>query len=151
MKRVTKVVIGSVIGLSLVGAVTAKQFGFCEQSPDQRAGWISKRISHKLDLNDMQKAELESLKGVALSAFEAMRGQRPEFSEIEALFATEFDQTKALQLVESRSHDFTTQAPQLITAFADFYNTLDDTQRAEMTEMVEKRFTQGGHGRWASH
>ncbi len=147
MKRSTKIILGSVVGLGLVGAVTAKQFGACEYGPDQRADWISQRVSDELNLTTVQQSELQNLKGSALAAFGSMREQKPAFSEIEALFATEFDQAKAIQLVESRSQTFTQKAPELIAAFANFYNTLDDSQRAEVSEMVENRMQHGPRGR----
>ena len=155
MKRSTKIIIGSVVGLGLAGAVAAKQFSAWNFGPEHRADWVSERVSKHLELNDTQQAELDKLKTTALAAMSSMHSQRPEFSEIEVLFNTEFDQTKALQLFTQRSQMVTDKAPEMIAAFANFYNTLDDDQRTEVSAMVKQRMTghdsgRGRHG-WGHH
>ena len=143
MKRSTKIIIGCVIGVGLVGAVTAKQFAYCDDGPGfghgSRGQWMEKRISRALDLSDTQQAELSELKSSIFESVQNMRSEKPDVSEIQALLNHEFDQTKAMQLFEQRSQTVNKMAPQLITAFAMFYNQLDAEQQEKVSEIIEHR------------
>ncbi len=160
MKRSTKIIFGSIVGIGLVGAVTAKQFGACENGPgfghghghfsmshDGRADWMKKRITRVLDLDAAQQVELDKLKTSVFDGMQAMRAEKPDVSEIQALLNNEFDQTKAMQLLEQRGSTIKENAPAIIAAFADFYNQLDAVQQAKVSEMVEHRMGQRDHGR----
>lgn len=164
MKRSIKIILGSIVGVGLVGAVTAKQFGHCDYgagsgyghfstSHEGRADWVTKRITGALDLNTAQQAELDKLKSSVFDGMQTMRTEKPQASEIQALLNNEFDQTKAMQLLEQRGNTIKENAPILVAAFADFYNQLDAEQQAKISEMVEHRMGQHdrGHGKGFFH
>ncbi len=159
MKRSTKIIIGTVIGVGLVGAVTAKQFGSCEygggyghrghfskmEHGGRHMDRMAQRITKKLDLNTEQQAELDKLKTSIFDSVQDMRSQKPDASEIQALLNNEFDQTKAMQLIEQRGQVLKETAPQIITAFAQFYDQLNAEQQAKVSEMVEYRMSHREH------
>lgn len=159
MKRSTKIIFGSIVGIGLVGAVTAKQFGHCEYGAgfehgnghfsmkhDGRADWMKKRITRALDLDAAQQIELDKLKATVFDGLQTMHAEKPDASEIQALLNNEFDQTKAMQLLEQRGSTIKERAPTIIAAFAGFYDQLDSTQQAKVSEMVEHRIGQRDHG-----
>lgn len=142
MKRRTKIILGSLISLGLVGAVTAKQFPGCGQG--HFAKKMVHRISHKLDLNDAQEAELEKLKTNMQEKFQQHHAQRSPVEDILSVFETQLDQDKAMQLLAKRTNMMQENAPDMINALAGFYNTLDAKQQEKVKEMVEKRLNHRG-------
>ncbi len=160
MKRSTKIVLGSVVTLSLVGVVAAKQFnhdGFgpgCSYGESHggnfRGGWMSKRIAWKLDLNDAQELELDQLRASLFEGLDNMRDARLTTNQVQSVLNTEFDQAKAMQLLSQRLEQIEDKAPELISAFAGFYDSLEAEQQAELGEMIERRMERKGR-HWARH
>jgi len=145
MKRSTKIVLTTVIGLGLVSAVTAKQFDGCEGGPgfagQHRADWIAKRISHRLGLSETQEQALDKFKSSMLQQFDGWREHRLASPDIQSLLNNEFDQVKANQLLEQRLQEVRETAPTVIAGMADFYNQLDAEQQAQVREMIEDRMS----------
>ena len=155
MKRSTKIIIGSVLGLGLISAVTAKQFGNCDGgagfSGSHRAEWMTKRISNRLNLNDTQQMALTDLRDSMLDRVDTMRGQRDMMgADIQSLLNNEFDQLKAQQLIEQKMQTVRDNAPEMISAFAGFYDQLDADQQEQVRKMLEQRMSHRGmsHRGW---
>ncbi len=152
MKRSSKIIVGTLIGLGLVTVVTAKQFDYCDRGHSygnsHRGEWMSKRISHHLDLSDTQQLELAKLKDSLFERFDAVRSQRGTIQQdVLSLLDSEFDQQKAKQLIDLRVQAINENVPELISAFAGFYDQLDADQQAQIKEMIERRMSRRG-GRW---
>lgn len=152
MKRSSKIIIGTLIGLGLVTVVTAKRFDYCDRGHmagnNHRAEWMSKRISHRLDLSDTQQLELEKLKDSLFDRVDAVRAQHGVMQDdVLSLLDSEFDQRKAQQLLDSRVEAIQENAPELISAFAGFYDQLDAEQQAKIRKMAERRMSHRG-SRW---
>ena len=146
MKRSSKIVVGTLIGLGLVTVVTAKQFDYCDKGQgfagSHRAEWMSKRIAHRLDLSESQQLELEKLRDGLLDRFDAMRGQRGMMQDdVLSLLNNEFDQVKAKQLIDQRVAVIDENAPSIISEFAGFYDQLDADQQAQIRKMIERRMS----------
>ncbi len=157
MKRSTKIIVGSLVGMGLVGVVTAKQFDHgpgCSYGPgsgnEHRGGWITKRIAWKLDLNDQQENELNDLKVSIFRGLDSMRAEKLTVDQVQSVLSSELDQAKAMQLLEQRLELLEKNAPSLIAAFAEFYDGLDSAQQAEVSEMIEFRMSHKGR-RWRDH
>lgn len=154
MKRSTKIVLGTIIGVGLVSVVTAKQFGHCDNDSKyahgfgdgHRAEWVSKRVAKHLDLNTAQQETFDQLKDQAIEEIGAFRAERAKDYDIQALFNTQFDQTKAMQLLEQRTQMIQEHAPELISAFAKFYDGLDASQQVKVSEALENRMEHRGKG-----
>lgn len=149
MKRSTKIIVGSLVGIGLVGGVAAKQFSHGDHdsgfSGHHRGDWISKRIAWKLDLDDQQQIELDRFKASMLDRMDTMRAARVTPDQVQSVLNTELNQAKAMQLLEAKLQGIRDSAPELITAFAGFYDSLDSSQQAEMAEMIEHRMANRGH------
>lgn len=48
----------------------------CSHTPEAKANRAVKKIDHRLDLNDQQKAELNKLKDEALADYQSMKNER---------------------------------------------------------------------------
>ena len=151
MKRSTKIVLGSLVTLSLVGMVAAKQLDHNGDGPGcsfgsdhdggSRGNWISKRIAWKLDLNEGQEAEFDELKMSLFKGLDGMRAKRLTSEQVQSVLDTQFDQAKAMQLLSQRLVMIEDNAPALISAFAGFYDSLDAAQQAELGGMIEHRMS----------
>lgn len=107
------------------------------------------RISGKLELTAEQRGKLDKLADTALAARKSMRGEGANAGEpraqLKALIAGErFDRAGAEQLLTQKRSAFDAQAPQLLTAFADFFDSLTPEQQKKLRERLES----SGHGRW---
>lgn len=117
-------------------------------SPEQLAEWRGKaveRVSRKLELSAEQRQKLDLLADRLLAQRSALMGQgaRPR-EEMRALVAGErFDRARALQLLEEKTRTLQQSTPEVIGALADFYDSLQPAQQAEVRALLDKR-----RGRW---
>ena len=122
-------------------AVTA---GCAHKSPQERAEWAVKHVSEDLKLNDAQLVKLNALKDQLLT----MRGdyvkRRSETQKAigELLSQPTLNQAQALALIKNRTQEVNDKAPQIVSAFAGFYDSLTPEQQKklhdEITESIER-------------
>ena len=109
------------------------------------------RASSMLDLNADQKTRLSGLADKVQESRLAMRGSAGQVgsgdprSQMQALIAGEkFDRTKAQGLVAEKITTINARSPELITAFGDFYDSLNPTQQQKVRDFMQ-------HGRGRGH
>ena len=107
-----------------------------------RERFIDKAAS-RLNLDSAQKARLATL----ADALQAQRSAlmpggaagSPPRAELQALIAgTSFDRNKAQALVDSKTAAVRDKAPAVVTAMADFYDSLQPAQQQKLREMLAK-------------
>lgn len=139
-------------------AVLAGGLSACgHHGPQQRGGWSDERvvemrgraverIAGRLELNAEQKAKLEVLADAMMAQRKALRGEGADpRAQIKALVAGEkFDRAGAQSLLEQKTRAVQGQAPKVIDAMADFYDSLTPQQQAKVRERLEK----GGRHGW---
>jgi periplasmic protein CpxP/Spy len=105
------------------------------------------KISGKLDLNAEQKVKLGTLADEMIASRKAFRGNAPDMrTEMQALIsADKFDRSKAQQLFDQKSGVIQGSAPKVISAFGDFYDSLN----AEQQKQVRERISNRGGGWWS--
>lgn len=144
MTKVKKIVIGTLISIVTLGGLIAcaspghhGKFGGMNAD---KAEFIVSRISSKLDLNEVQKQNLESLKDTILEQKKLAKGDNNDPREtVKALLSQPvLDEAKVQSLVEERTTRVHLAAPKVISALANFTNSLNDEQRAEIIKMVDK-------------
>ena len=143
MKRSTKIVLVSVVSLGVVGAVAARQFDGpgCGGGP---GGWMAKKVAWELDLNEEQRDELDAFRWTLVDNIKTMREQRPDADEIQAVLGDQFDSEKALSMLDQRLQHVKERAPEVVSAFGEFYDSLDAEQKLQVAEAIEKRAERGG-------
>lgn len=113
-------------------------------SAEKVAEWRGKavdRVSSRLDLNAGQRQKLELLADKLVAQRAAMVGQggHPR-EELRALVSGEkFDRARALNLLDEKTRALQLATPDVIQALADFYDSLNPTQQAEVREFLDKR------------
>ena len=145
----------TLIGLTSV-TVLLGGLAACGHRGDHARGWSDERItevrgkaiekiSGKLELNADQQAKLGVLADQMMASRKAFRGHSDPRADIQALIAGDkFDRSKAQQLLDQKLQAAQGNGPQILTAFGDFYDSLNPEQQKQVRERLERR----GHGWW---
>lgn len=108
-------------------------------------GKVVEGISDKLNLNADQKVKLEALADQMIASRKAFRGDSDPRTDIQSLIAGDkFDRSKAQQLLDQKLQAAQGNGPQMLSAFGDFYDSLNPEQQKQVRERLEKR----RHGWW---
>ena len=107
---------------------------------------VIERVSDKLVLNQAQKRKLGLLADEMIAQRKAMRGDSADpRSEMKTMIAgATFDRDRAQTLLTQKTEVVQAGGPKVIAAMADFYDSLNPTQQAQVRDRMAKR------GRWWS-
>ena len=151
MKRGIKRVLIALTGATfLFGSLAACSHGrgggeWTESRAVEMRTKIVDRISSKLDLDAAQKKKLDALAEQITVARRAVRGEGADpRADVRALIAGErFDRSGAQALFDRKTAAVQADAPKVMAAFGDFYDSLNPMQQQKVRERLE-----GRHGRW---
>jgi len=134
----------------LTGSVLATLLAACGprgHNPEERAEWAVDKATSKLDLDETQVAKLNVLKDAMLSARKDFQRNRESGREaITAMLAKPtLDRDQAMGLVNQHTAAVNAQAPQVIAALGDFYDSLNPEQQNTLREFVDERMQHGKH------
>lgn len=104
------------------------------------------RVGSKLDLDAAQNAKLGTLADTLRAQRNALVGSsgNPR-AELQALMAgPTFDRSKASALIEGKVAAINGQSPAVVTALADFYDSLKPDQQTKVREFMNQRGHRGG-------
>jgi Spy/CpxP family protein refolding chaperone len=111
---------------------------------------VVERVGAKLSLDAAQKTKLGALADALGEQRKALVGNTADpRAEVQALIAgNTFDRARASALVQGKVAAVSTQSPQVITALADFYDSLRPEQQAQVREFLARRghWAHGPHG-----
>lgn len=137
-------ILAAVIGVTAFGTVAiAKNKG------GMHGERLIKVISEKLSLDEGQTVALEALRVEIKETHEAMSTDRETAkAEIAGLLAADsFDQDRALQMINDRVNAVQTNAPDVVSAAAVFFDGLNAEQKSQIQEFIEKKGKRRGrHG-----
>ncbi len=138
----TTVVLG---GLTACGSRGDHARGWSDERITEVRGKVIEKVSSKLDLNAEQKAKLGVLADQMIASRKAFRGNTDPRTDLQALVAGDkFDRSKAQQLLDQKLQAAQGNGPQMLSAFGDFYDSLNPEQQKQVREKLERR----GHGWW---
>jgi protein CpxP len=148
MKPWIKKTLMGIFGASIaVGGLTACSSSHHHRGPmsaekmAEVRGKVVERVSSKLDLNDAQKAKLNVLA-------DKMEAQRTAFvgktadprAEMQAIVAGEkFDRARAQILLDEKTRAVQAHSPEVVSAMADFYDSLNPEQQQKVRELMQRR------------
>jgi len=138
MKRLTKIAIVS--SVLVIGAGMLAACGYHHKTPEERAEWIVKKVSDELDLNDMQKEKLDVVKTEMMKLRKEFNGDRASTrKQVLALVSQPtLDRDALMNMINVRTQAVSNDAPQIVAAFGDFYDSLNPEQQAKVREHIEK-------------
>ena len=152
MKRWIKRTFVAVFGTAiLIGGLTAcgtHRGGWNNMSEADSAKMrerVLERAGKELQLDDAQKQKLATLADKLRESRVAVMGATDPRADIQALVAgPKFDRANAQALVETKTAAVRARSPELISAAADFFDSLKPEQQQQVREFMNKR---RGHGR----
>lgn len=156
MKRSSKIAVTAItVTLLVSGAALAGRAGcfgpggiqqhwFDGPTPEERAGWMTERISKKLELDPAQRAKLEELKTTLLSIRSDVGEERQKAREsmLALLDAPALDRQKVLQMVDAKMQKVHDKAPEVVDAIAGFTDSLNPSQKQFLRQRIESRSAQ---------
>lgn len=148
IKRTLATLLGATVLVGGLSACSREPHGsWSEERVTEMRGKVVEKLSDKLDLNGAQKQKLNLLADELLAQRAALRGQpgADPRAEFKALIASDkFDRTRAQSLLEQKTQAVSGHGPKVITALADFYDSLNPEQQKQVRERLDKR-----HGWWS--
>lgn len=107
-------------------------------------GKAIERIGSKLDLDEAQRSKLGVLADELIAQRAAFRGAGDTRTEMKALIdGASFDRARAQAMLDQKMQAVQGNAPRVIAAMGDFYDSLNPTQQQQVREQLDKR-----HGWW---
>ena len=153
MTKRKKIILASVLSVLTLGgfavyASAGEHCGFGMQgfNPEKRAGFMVKRMTHKLDLNELQVTNLTAVQQIFSQHFKEKKAKKG--SELLSLLdAPSLDQAQALHIMQNRGEERKAKAPEVVAAIARFTDSLSNEQRAELKEMLQHFSHRAGFGK----
>ena len=154
MKRWIKRTLVAVLGgAAILGGISAwaHEHGhhgwqsMTEQDAAAMKARVIEKVGHRLDLDAAQKAKLGILADRLREQQVALMGASADpRAELQSLVSgPTFDRTKAQGLIQAKVSAVNAKSPEVVTAMADFYDSLKPEQQAKVREFMAKRG--GGH------
>lgn len=144
---IRRTLIGLAATATLAGGLAACSHGhhrgfgsMSEADITQLRGRFIDKAASKLDLDAAQKARLATLADAMQAQRSALLagGAEPR-AELQALIAgTSFDRARAQALVDGKTAAVRDKAPAVVTALADFYDSLKPEQQQKLREMLAR-------------
>lgn len=143
MTKTRKFIIGTLLSVVTLSAFVSyaspfEHFGKFRGMDGKRIDFIINRASSRLDLNAIQKQNLIAIKDTIKQQRALHQNQNPHDELVKLLSVPVLDEAKVLSLVEIRTTQLHLAAPAVVSAIADFTNSLNDKQRAEIIKVADK-------------
>ena len=117
-------------------------------TPEERSERIVQKVTEELALTETQQTRLSDVKNEFLDMRKTMRSNREQTqTDIQAMLKQPtLDRNKANSIVNQHIETIHSRSPAIIDAIGNFYDSLDDAQRAELREFIEDKM-EHRHGR----
>lgn len=127
-----------VSGGLLVASLTACGGGWRHKSPEKRMAHMVEYVTDELSLTAPQVEKLDAVKKQVLSSRE--RFKRDSTIEVvsQSIASEVMDRDGLKTLAADKTRILNEEAPQLIDALGDFYDSLDAEQQAQVRKKLEK-------------
>jgi protein CpxP len=134
---------GAVLVGSMAGCASQRWSG---DRAEMRAKMVE-RVGGKLDLDATQQQKLQALADKLEAQRAAMRGASDPRAQFAALFAGDkLDQAGANRLIEEKTAALRTGSPEVVTAAADFFDSLNPAQQQKVRDFIARGRRWGRHG-----
>jgi len=141
MKKSAKYITIAIVALGVTSAAFAFGSHGWRMSPEDRAEFMTGKISEKLELNTTQQQNLQALSATVLDIMNDVRSGRTEHMETVQQLLSEptLDQAKALEMIRQKTEMVNAKAPEVVASIAGFLDSLDDEQKQQLREHMNNR------------
>ena len=110
-------------------------------TPEERGEKMMQKITEELSLTETQQDNLSAVKDTFLEMRKTMQSNREQTkSDMQVMLKQPvLDRNMANSIVNQHVETVHSGSPAIIDAIGDFYDSLDDTQRAEIKEFIEDK------------
>ena len=128
----------TIIYMSGIALITTSIVACNRGTPEERGEKIVEKVTEELELTTTQQARLSEVKDEFLETRKTMRSNREQTkTDIQTMLKQPtLDRNKANSIVNQHIETIHSRSPVIIDAIGNFYDSLDDTQRAELTEFL---------------
>lgn len=144
IKRGGIILSGILLSVTLIGCGHHK-------TPEEKAEWISNKVTKKLELDEGQQASLKNLTDQVLIARKAIHENKKAHKETlkQIIQQPTLDRDALQNIVSEMTSRINQQSPAVIQALGEFYDGLNDQQREEIREhLLEKLEDDHHHHGW---
>jgi len=148
MKVSTRIITAILLVAGSSGAVYAfSKHGGWGMNADEKVEFISERVTRKLDLDDLQRQKFTELAELVADTLEEVKpGREERFAEIANLLQEpNFNQARALEMIQQKTQLVNEKAPLVITSMAYFLDSLSMEQKQELQEFIQHRHEHHRH------
>ena len=151
MKLGKRAIIVITSGVLLIGGVAACKHKMHSASAEERGEWVVEKVSEKLELNDNQRVKLVAVKDEFLDMRKTIRSDRTQTRAevLDMLKQPTLDREKMNAIVSQKIATINARSPAIVDAIGNFFDSLDDSQRAELSEFIEDKMER--HAKHHSH
>ena len=138
MKYINKKSLTS-LGLITLALTMVLGLSACRSTPEEKAEFVSERISDELELNESQQALLNDLKDKALLAGKTMKDNKQEMkSNLVALISQpSIDHDQITVFMDSAMDAMHTSVDDVVPSFIAFHASLTEEQKAQVVDFIE--------------
>ena len=151
MKLGKRAIIVITSGVLLIGGVAACKHKMHSASAEERGEWVVEKVSDDLELNDNQRVKLVAVKDEFLDMRKTIRSDRTQTRAevLDMLKQPTLDREKMNAIVSQKIATINARSPAIVDAIGNFFDSLDDSQRAELSEFIEDKMER--HAKHHSH
>ena len=133
--------------LIVLGAMTLLTAAACRnwkhKSPEERAEWVTKKITKELELNESQKQTLAAIKTDLLAKHAAEKAERDnqlrQFTEL--MRKDTIDQAKLAELKKKHQQMRDRAEEQFLAKIVEFHKVLTPEQRNKSADLLQKHMS----------
>jgi len=148
MKKISKIIIGTLVVLGISSAVIAcsSHYRFSHMNMQDKAEHVNNFLSRRLELNSEQQNNLQSMTDRVAEIISAARTERAERQKFinDLIDQPNLDQSALLQRINEKTAMVNDHAPEVVALLGQFVDSLDAEQKAQLKQMINRRH--GGHG-----
>ena len=125
-------------------------FGFvsCQRkTPQQKADYVVKKVSSRLDLNEAQELKLEKIKVKALAIHARNKSTKEEmFGKVKGMILSDkLDEGEVKDLMSQRRQLIDEVVPEVLPDIIDFHASLNAEQKKDVVKFMDKIKKRHGH------
>ncbi|MCP4875735.1 MAG: hypothetical protein GY896_09725 [Gammaproteobacteria bacterium] len=120
-------------------------------SPDEKVEFVTERVTKKLELDAQQQQNFSQLAETVVQIMIDVKATKAQhMSEIKTLLdEPNFNQARALDLIQQKTQMVNEKAPQVIAALSIFLDSLDSGQKQQLQEFFQRHHEH--HGKHHRH
>lgn len=136
--------------IALAAVIVTGVTGCFNHTPEEKADWVTSKISDELELNETQKLKLDAVKIEALKLKkQAHQNREDRMQKFKTFVQSEYiNKSEITQLFKEKTAQIETDADPILDKIIDFHASLNTEQKQKVVEFIDEHNQDRGHGPW---